>query len=87
MGVKNYAQIFGMIFLAKALGDAVGSPLIAGMAEGAMGWSGAFALSAMCCIASAVIFLLTRKEKRLVELEEAAAREMQNSLAADKANA
>ena len=87
MGVKNYAQIFGMIFLAKALGDAVGSPLIAGMAEGAMGWSWAFALSAMCCIASAVIFLLTRKEKRLVELEEAAAREMQNSLAADKANA
>lgn len=84
MGVKNYAQIFGVIFLAKAIGDAVGSPLIAAIAESAMGWSGSFAIAAACCLISAVIFLFARKERSLVALEEEAAKEMQGDLQVGK---
>lgn len=87
MGVKNYAQIFGVIFLAKALGDAVGSPLIAAIAEGAMGWPGAFGIAAACCIISAIIFLFARKEKGLVALEKQAAQEMQEALGEASAKA
>lgn len=80
MGVKNYAQIFGVIFLAKALGDAVGSPLIAAVSEGTLGWPGAFGIAAACCLISAFVFFLAHKEKGPIELEEQAALEMQETL-------
>lgn len=73
LGVRNYAQIFGFVFLAKAIGDAVGSPLIAALAESALGWSGAFLIAAAACMVSAFVFMATKKEPALIALENAAA--------------
>lgn len=76
LGVKNYAQIFGFVFLAKAVGDAVGSPLIAALAQSPIGWAGAFLVAAAACLVSAVLFFFAKKERALIALEEEAAREM-----------
>lgn len=79
LGVKSYAQIFGLVFVAKAIGDAVGSPLIAAFSESALGWHGAFLIAAAACIISAVVFLFSRKEPALIALEIDAARDMREN--------
>ena len=76
-GTKHYGQIWGAIFMIKGFGDAVGVPLLAGVAEGSMGWNGAFIISIVGMIVAVVFMLLTRKEKKLVELEEEAKKEAQ----------
>lgn len=75
LGAKHYAQIFGAMFVFKALGDAVGSPLIGALSESGFGWPGAFGVSAVCALVAAVIFFFARKDSRLASLEEKAARE------------
>lgn len=60
----------------KGFGDAVGVPLLAGVAEGSMGWNGAFAISIVGMAVAVVFMLFTRKEKKLVELEKEAGDEL-----------
>lgn len=74
-GTKHYGQIWGAIFMIKGFGDAVGVPLLAGVAEGSMGWNGSFIISIVGMAVAVVFMLLTRKEKKLVELEEEAKKE------------
>ncbi|WP_165172350.1 MFS transporter [Adlercreutzia sp. ZJ242] len=74
-GTRHYGQIWGAIFMIKGFGDAVGVPLLAGVAEGSMGWNGSFVISIIGMIVAVVFMLLTRKEKKLVEIEEEAKRE------------
>lgn len=71
-GTKRYGQIWGAIFMIKGFVDAVGVPLLAGVAEGSMGWNGAFAISIVGMAVAVVVMLFTRKEKKLVELEKEA---------------
>lgn len=75
-GTKHYGQTWGAIFMIKGFGDAVGVPLLAGVAEGSMGWNGAFAISIVGMAVAVVFMLFTRKEKKLVELEKEAGEEL-----------
>ena len=78
LGAKHYAQIFGIIFVAKALGDSVGAPLLAAISNTLLGWTGSFGVAAIMCIASAVIFLFAKKDRQLIDMEAAAAEELAN---------
>lgn len=76
MGVKHYAKIFGALFVFRAIGDAIGSPVFGFIADSGLGFSGAFGISALFVVLSAVLFFFAKKEGKLVELEKAAAEEM-----------
>lgn len=71
-GTKHYGMIWGAIFMIKGFGDAVGVPLLAGVADSPMGWNGAFIISIIGMIVAVVFMLLTRKERKLAELEKEA---------------
>ncbi|GHT78292.1 MFS transporter [Actinomycetota bacterium] len=73
LGVKYYAHIFGLIFLAKAMGDSVGAPLIPAMAAGDAGWTGAFIAAAIVALIAGAVFFFAKKSKLLTGLEEQAA--------------
>lgn len=77
LGAKHYAQIFGVIFVAKALGDSVGAPLLAAVSATALGWTGSFGIAAAVCAISAIIFWFAKKDKKLEQLEQDAMRELQ----------
>lgn len=71
-GTKHYGMIWGAIFMIKGFGDAVGVPLLAGVADSPMGWNGTFIISIIGMIIAVVFMLLTRKERKLAELEKEA---------------
>lgn len=76
LGAKHYAQIFGVIFVAKAIGDSVGAPLLTAIAATSFGWTGSFLAAAAVCIISAAIFMFAKKDKKLEQLEAEAANEL-----------
>lgn len=65
-------MIWGAIFMIKGFGDAVGVPLLASVADSPMGWNGTFIISIIGMIIAVVFMLLTRKERKLAELEKEA---------------
>lgn len=80
LGAKHYAQIFGAMFVFRALGDAVGSPLIGAISESALGWAGAFGISAAFAFAAALVFFFAKKDAHLASLEEEAAKELDGNV-------
>ena len=69
-GTKHYGKIWGATFMIKGFGDAVGVPLIAGVATTAgLGWPVVFVIVMSGIAVSAILMLFTRKEKKMAELE------------------
>ena len=73
--------IYGIVFLGKPICDAIGVPLVAAVSGTALGFSGAFGICACFVAASTVCMFMVRKNKKLVAMEEEAARELQAQLA------
>lgn len=85
LGPKYFAQLYGIIYMGKPVMDAVGVPLIADVSGGPMGWTGAFAIAIFFIVASAVCMLLARKNKKLVAMEQEAARSLSEDAPEKKA--
>ena len=75
-GTKHYGQIWGATFMIKGFGDAVGVPLMAGVATTVgLGWPVVFIIVMSGIALSAVLMLLVRKEKKMTELEASQAKD------------
>lgn len=81
LGPKHFGAIYGFVFLGKPIMDAIGVPLVSAIAGTSIGFQGAFALCACFVIASTISMFLVRKNKKLIAMEEEAAREMQAEIA------
>lgn len=81
LGPKHFGAIYGFVFLGKPIMDAIGVPLVSAIAGTSIGIQGAFALCACFVIASTISMFLVRKNKKLIAMEEEAAREMQAEIA------
>ena len=81
LGPKHFGAIYGIVFLGKPICDAIGVPLVAAVSGTALGFSGAFGICACFVAASTVCMFMVRKNKKLVAMEEEAARELQAQLA------
>ena len=75
LGPKHFGAIYGIVFLGKPICDAIGVPLVAAVSGTALGFSGAFGICACFVAASTVCMFMVRKNKKLVAMEEEAARE------------
>lgn len=76
LGPKNFAQIYGLVFLGKPIFDAIGVPLLAAISGSALGWNGAFIIAAIFVVASATCMLFAKKNKQLAAMEEEVAKEL-----------
>ncbi len=81
LGPKHFGAIYGFVFLGKPIMDAIGVPLVSAIAGTSIGFSGAFGICAAFVIASTVSMFLVRKNKKLIAMEEEAAKEMQAEIA------
>lgn len=82
LGPKHFGQLYGIVFLGKPIMDAIGVPLVTAVSGSPIGWSGAFLICVAFVVASAVCMLFTHKDKRLIEMEENAARELTEEISA-----
>ena len=74
LGTKHYGQIWGLVYLMKPLSDAVGVPLFAGVSASVMGYPGAFLVAIGCLVVCTVGFAFAKKEKALIQMEDAQSR-------------
>lgn len=82
LGPKHFGAIYGIVFLGKPLCDAIGVPMVAAISGTGLGFGGAFGICACFVAASTVCMFMVRKNKKLVAMEEEAAKELQAELAA-----
>ncbi len=82
LGPKHFGAIYGLVFLGKPICDAIGVPLVAAISGTALGFSGAFAICAFFVAGSTLSMFMVRKNKRLTEMEEEAAKELKAEVAA-----
>ncbi len=61
--------------------DAIGVPMVAAISGTALGFTGAFAICACFVAASTICMFMVRKNKKLIAMEEQAAKEMQKEIA------
>ena len=82
LGPKHFGAIYGFVFLGKPICDAIGVPLVAAVSGTALGFSGAFGICAVFVAGSTISMFMVRKNKKLVQMEEEAAKELQAEVAA-----
>ena len=82
LGPKHLGAIYGFVFLGKPICDAIGVPLVAAISGTALGFSGAFGICAVFVAGSTISMFMVRKNKKLVQMEEEAAKELQAEVAA-----
>ncbi len=83
LGQKHFGAIYGVVFLGKPLMDAVGVPMVAAISGTALGFTGAFAICACFVAGSTICMFMVRKNKKLIAMEEQAAKEMQEAIATE----
>lgn len=82
LGPKHFGAIYGLVFLGKPICDAIGVPVVAALSGTALGFSGAFGICALFVAGSTISMFMVRKNKKLIEMEEEAAKELQAEVAA-----
>ena len=81
LGPKHFGAIYGLVFLGKPIFDAIGVPMVAALSGTALGFSGAFGICALFVAGSTLSMFMVRKNKKLIEMEEEAAKEMRAEVA------
>lgn len=81
LGPKHFGAIYGFVFLGKPIMDAIGVPLVSAVAGTSIGFAGAFGICVVFVLASTLSMFLVRKNKKLIAMEEEAAKEMQAEIA------
>lgn len=87
LGPKHFGQLYAMVFIGKPIADAIGVPLINALGLGEGGWTLAFSICIVFILISAFTMLMAKKDKRVVVMEEQAAKELSEKVAADAAAA
>ena len=70
------------MYLGQPICEAIGVPLVAAISGTALGFSGAFGICAVFVAGSTISMFMVRKNKKLVQMEEEAAKELQAEVAA-----